>query len=168
MVILLCLLLCLPLYAQQVTLSAGGSFSQGGITSTLSIGEIFTNLSPPSSGSSSSDAPSLSTGATGPATDAEISASPGQGEDSAVLPVDGGAIEVSYDPAAQAVRIRISGTVGEPRVCGVYNLNGLLWRMAPLEAGRENTVLLNELSQGIYILKVTAGNDSKTIKLIKR
>jgi hypothetical protein len=156
----LLLLLPLPLYAQQITLAAGG-----GAAGTVSIGEVFTNMfvSPSGGGVSPGNGPSLSAGTTRPATKDEITAS---SDPNGNLSIPDREIKAVYDPPSQTVRIFIGETSGEPRTCRVYTPAGALLRMAPLQAGQENAVPLNG-PQGIYILQITAGNSSKTVKLIK-
>jgi hypothetical protein len=180
-----CLFATIPSKAQQTILAGSGHLSQGGITCTVSIGEVFTCMILPSSGeipllpgetqplpgevpSLPGEIPSLSPGTTRPATKEEISASSsGNGSNmSENLPNDR-KIKVSYDPPAQTVHIIFASAFGEPRMCQVYTPNGVLVHVAPLHAGRENAVRLNGLAQGVYILHITAGNISETVKLIK-
>jgi hypothetical protein len=176
----------IPSKAQQTILAGGGSLSsQGGITCTVSIGEVFTGMTLPSSGgipllpgetpplpgevsSLPSEIPSLSPGITHPATKEEITASSSSNGSNMPgnLPYDS-EIKVSYDPPAQTVRILFaSASGGEPRMCRMYTPNGVPVCVASL-VGQENAVLLDGLAQGVYILHITAGNVSKTVKLIK-
>jgi hypothetical protein len=158
---LLCLLPSVPLHAQQVVLTAGGSLSQAGVTGTVSIGEVFTNvyLSP------ASNSPSLSFGVTRPATKDEITEANGNGNS----PVDGAAtIQASYDPSTQSVRLRFGASAGTPRTCRVYALNGSLRRTFTPANTPESVISLNGLAQGVYLLQITAGNDSVTVKVTKQ
>ncbi|MDR1115846.1 MAG: T9SS type A sorting domain-containing protein [Tannerella sp.] len=156
---LLCLLPSVPLHAQQVVLSAGGSLSQANATGTVSIGEVFTNvyLSP------ASNSPSLSFGVTRPATNGEMADANGN------TPVNVEAtIQASYDSPTQSVRIRFGASAGTPRTCRVYTLNGSLWRTFTPANTPESVISLNGLAQGVYLLHITAGNDSVTVKVTKQ
>jgi hypothetical protein len=192
--LLLLLPLSMPLYAQQLTLAAAGSMSSGGIACTVSIGEVFRSVSvpsdpgeeppdpgvdppepgvePPDPGveppAPSGGGPSLSPGVTHPATKHEIDAS-SNGNPNANVPLTtaGSDIRAFYDPSSQTVRIFAGETSGEPRTCRVYAMTGVLLYAAPLHAGRETAVPLNGPAPGVYILRITAGNISKTVKLIK-
>jgi hypothetical protein len=163
----LLLLAAIPSKAQQIILAGGGSLSQGNVACTISIGEVFTNASLPSSGYPSPGSPSFSTGMAGPSTDGEITASASgsenNGDDDKTA-----AIQAFYNPSTQSAHIRFGVTAAPQRTCRVYILNGLLRQTASLPDSPESVVSLHALAQGVYLLQITAGNHSITVKVIKK
>jgi len=149
-IILFCLVLCVSAHSQQTVLSGGNGFSSGNISATISLGEVFVNTRQHSSDLF------LYTGVTDPVSDM-ITANGS---------IENEFIHLNYEPSSQCVYIKTNGDATGYNQCEVYSLHGNLVLKKRL-GEVENSILLNGLIQGLYILKITVGKKSEVYKLIK-
>jgi septal ring-binding cell division protein DamX len=163
--ILLCLMRSVPLQAQQVTATGGGILSQGGISCTVSMGEVFVLNRLPVPG-----APVLSTGTVQPATGEEIEAAQSTDGSAAFGAESRTSIRAYYDPRTQTAVIRFAPSAGTPRNARVYGMSGALKQTftPPADGATESIIPFRGMSPGVYLLQVSAGNDLLTIKISKQ
>lgn len=144
------LLVSTQMHAQYVISSYGGMLSQGDVSCTITVGEIFTNKF-------SSPEVMFSTGVTQPAV-GDIPSS--------VLPIEETHVRIMYDSFSQTVRVRLDEQKTSIWSCEVYTLKGLMTNKVH-STGAECVVSLDGLSPGVFILKINANNNTKAYKLLK-